>query len=221
MMDPSSGPLADYFWIAGVDSLSYGQHLNVNLNTGEKNNNGIVPAPVESTIEEDRALETDDPHPASPDVSPTSTPKLEQRDAFQRLSGLSNEARKSIQSVSTEQAATNSNRSSATIKAFQVYGNGNGDGSALADFDFDQALRKFASERDSFLDELSFSAGTFVPNRPGIHPKTQRITNDDPVGLKSGSGSMRRRLSFRDLNSMKRQPSMARAGKNQSHISLA
>ncbi|KAI9829047.1 MAG: hypothetical protein M1832_000070 [Thelocarpon impressellum] len=205
-MEPSSSPLADYFWIAGVDSLSYGQHLQVNLNSGEKVSNGLVPPPVESTIQEDRALENEDPPSASPETSPVRTPAHERPDPFRRLSRLSNEARKSIQSVSFEAPATSSNRSSATIRPSQL----NGAGIGIADFDFDTALKKFASERDSFLDELSFSAGTIVPNRPGMHPKAQRILNEDPSGLRSGSGSVRRRISFRDLNSVKRQPSMAR-----------
>jgi len=76
--------------------------------------------------------------------------------------------------------------------------------------DFDKALRKFASERDSFLSDLTLSAGVVVPNRPRPRPKTQRIVNEDAGGLKSGVGSIRRRISFRDMNSMKRQSSVNR-----------
>lgn len=81
--------------------------------------------------------------------------------------------------------------------------------------DFDRALRKFASERDSFLSDLTLSAGAVVPNRPKPRPKTQRIVNEEAAGLKSGGGSLRRRVSFRDMNSLKRQTSVARQGKYQ------
>lgn len=77
--------------------------------------------------------------------------------------------------------------------------------------DFDNALRKFALERDSFLSDLSLSAGAVVPSRLKPRPKTQRIVGEDVgVGLKSGVGSIRRRISFRDMNSMKRQSSVNR-----------
>lgn len=94
--------------------------------------------------------------------------------------------------------------------------------------DFDRALRKFASERDSFLSDLTLSAGAVVPNRPRPRPKTQRIVNEDAGGLKSGVGSIRRRISFRDMNSMKRQSSVNRSCKlsrvrdrSQGHATLA
>lgn len=80
--------------------------------------------------------------------------------------------------------------------------------------DFDKALRKFASERDSFLSDLTLSAGAVVPNRPKPRSKTQRIVNEEATGLKSGVGSIRRRISFRDMNSLKRQTSVARQGKH-------
>ncbi|KAI9801396.1 MAG: hypothetical protein M1825_003375 [Sarcosagium campestre] len=209
-MDPSSAPLADYFWIAGVDSLSYGQHLQLNPTTGEKTVTGVAAPPVESTIEEDRALEADTQR-QSGDFSENGEISAHRRtDSFQRLSRLSNEARMSIQSVSGEQlhAGTGSNRSSVTIKAVQP--NGQANGSGLSDYDFDRALLKFTSERDSFLDELTFSAGTVVQKKPATHPKAQRLTNADVNGVKTATGSVRRRISFRELSSMKRQPSMAR-----------
>jgi len=89
-----------------------------------------------------------------------------------------------------------------TIKGIQINGKG-----TLNDVDFEKALRKFASERDSFLSDLTLSAGAVVPNRPKPRPKTQKIVKEDAAGLKSGVGSIRRRISFRD---MKRQSSVAR-----------
>lgn len=112
-----------------------------------------------------------------------------------------------------ENKGTDSNRSSTTIKGIQINGTNNGTG-GLNDYDFEKALRKFASERDSFLSDLSLSAGAIMPNRPKPRPKTQRIISDETSAMKSGVGSIRRRISFRDMGSMKRQSSIARQGKS-------
>lgn len=162
---------------------------------------------MKTTIEEDKLAEVDEGTPTSPPF----TPRHVKRNSYQRLSRLSDEARLSIQSISLtpESRGTESNRSSATIRGAQVNGSG-----GLNDVDFDRALRKFASERDSFLSDLTLSAGAVVPNRPKPRPKTQRIVNEEAAGLKSGVGSMRRRISFRDMNGLKRQTSVARQGKH-------
>lgn len=138
---------------------------------------------------------------------------------------------------------SNSNRSSMTIKGNGGNGNGNGgsgDGagdnggapnsaavsprnSSLVDdsghFDFDKALLKFASERESFLSDLSLSAGAITPNnRPRSRLRPQKIVSEENSNssggnlLRSGIGSVRRHMAFRDMNSMKRQPSVARQG---------
>ncbi|KAI9789695.1 MAG: hypothetical protein M1816_005870 [Peltula sp. TS41687] len=200
-MDPSSAPLADYFWIAGVDSLSYGQHLKLNPETGEKEVNGVAPQPVESTIDEEKPLETT----LGPGQRASMHGSLDLNEYSNRFSKLSDEVSISAQSILMEQTNGKSNRSSATIRP--VYTNG----TRLSDHDFDKALRKFTSERDSFLDELSFSAGTVMPSRTTIHLRSSRLVNEDTTGIKSGSGSMKRHFSLRDMNSMKRQPSTARA----------
>lgn len=137
------------------------------------------------------------------------TPRRPKRNSYQRLSRLSDEARLSVASISvtSEGKGTDSNRSSATIRAVQVNGHSS---IGLNDVDFDRALRKFTSERDSFLTDLNFTAGAVVPNRPKPRPKTQKIVGEDASTLKSGVGSLRQRISFRDLNSVKRQPSLAR-----------
>ncbi len=161
-------------------------------------------APVEPTIEEDRAAEAEGD---SEDLK-GATSKKAKRNSYQRLSNLSDEARLSITSLSLspERKGTDSNRSSTTIKGSQI----NGNGRLLSDTDFENALKKFASQRDSFLSDLTLSAGAVVPNRPKARPKTQKIVNEDAAGLKSGVGSLRRRISFRDMNSMKRQSSVKR-----------
>uniref|UniRef100_A0A8H7TRC2 Uncharacterized protein n=1 Tax=Bionectria ochroleuca TaxID=29856 RepID=A0A8H7TRC2_BIOOC len=89
-------------------------------------------------------------------------------------------------------------------------------GGSMRDFDFDKALLKFAAEREDFLEDLTFSAGAKVQARPPmINPRAERIRADEAESgrmspLKSIKGSIRRRISFRDMNSMRRQPSTAR-----------
>ncbi len=185
------------FFFVGVDSqqLRWGREEDLTSNAPQ--------VPVEPTIEEDKLAEAEDP--SSNLIQ--STPRNSKRNSYQRLSRLSDEARLSISSFSPaqERNGTDSNRSSTTIKAIQVNNT-----AGLNDVDFEKALRKFTSERDSFLSDLTLSAGAVVPSRPKPRPKTQRIVNEDPSSLKSGVGSIRRRMSFRDMNSTKRQSSIAR-----------
>lgn len=192
----TSAPLADYFFIAGVESSQ--------VFDGKLAPEGLPTAPVEDTIEEDSALETySDERPQSP-AGPSS-------EAAKRRSRYSFEARKSIGSminIGSDPKSPPSNRSSITIKASeapQVVG-----GSGLSDADFEQALKKFANERESFIEDIHIAAGTVpTPTTKKPRPRTVRITQDEnglgAGGLKNGVGSLRRRLST--MNSMKRQPS--------------
>lgn len=110
-----------------------------------------------------------------------------------------------------------------TIKASGTNGTLNGSGpNLLGDFDFDRALMKFANERENFLDDLSFSAGATVQKPPPMtsarpNPRTDRLKVEEPESingvngrkspLRSVGGSIRRKISFRDMNSVKRQSS--------------
>ena len=214
MLDHSNSPLSDWFFIAGAwPSQLLAQFHNKSTGVDScqlrwRKDEELVDlapaAPVEPTIEEDKAAEAEG---YSPDLKGL-TPRKAKRSSYQRLSTLSDEARLSITSLSLspERKGTDSNRSSTTIKGPQI----NGNGRLLSDTDFENALKKFASQRDSFLSDLTLSAGAVVPNRPKPRPKTQKIVNEDAAGLKSGVGSIRRRISFRDMNSMKRQSSVKR-----------
>ena len=204
----TSAPLADYFWIAGIDSISYSDNVFGPLSP--KTNGAGPPSPaVDTTIEE--GSEGEGPV-AQPNGTPRATAKHSRNNSWNRLSKLSNEARNSIKTL--DELDTTSNRSSVTIKAPT---NGNGHG-GFGDFDFDKALMKFANERENFLDDLSFSAGVPEPVRPPMtNPRAERIRVEegDVLGvtakrspLRSVGGSIRRRMSFRDMNNMKRQPSM-------------
>lgn len=190
----TSAPLADYFFISGIESSQVYDERALTI---------PPPAPVEDTIDENVALETTYENRPNTPGSPAETTKRRSRYSF--------EARKSIGSIVTagEPTTPASNRSSTTIKGLAVNGNGTG-APGLSDDAFEEALKKFASERDSFLEDISFSAGTITtPTLKKPRPKTVRITQDENTmggaGLKGGVGSLRRRLST--MNSMKRQPS--------------
>ncbi|KAK5110727.1 hypothetical protein LTR62_005604 [Meristemomyces frigidus] len=193
---PSSGdtaaPLADYFFISGIESSQVYEERTVTAST-------LPSAPVQDTIDEDRPLETHgDARPLTPG-SPT--------DAAKRRSRYSFEARKSIGSIITagDTAVPASNRSSTTIKGVS---SSSGGVAGLSDDAFEEALKKFASERDSFLEDIHVSAGVVpTPTQRRPRPRTVRITQDESAppsaaGVKGGVGSLRRRLST--LNSMKR-----------------
>lgn len=203
-------PLADYFWIAGVDGSEI---LDTFQRLGEdyRANGAASPGPaLADTIQEDADAEEEH----NPDGVSRPNSMLfagaGHRGSAQRLSTLSKT------SEGTNGTGSNSNRSSMTVKGASSPLRA----SALfsEDFDFDSALFKFANERESFLTDLSLSAGAITPNtRPRSRVRTQKIVSEDapsPGGnlLRSGIGSVRR--SFRDMNSMKRQPSIARQCEN-------
>ena len=200
--DPPSAPLADFFWIAGVDGSEI---FDIFAKLGEEYNAARSQStPMTDTIEEDADAEeaTDLVNGASPGAS--------KRNSYQFLAKPVDEARLSFRSFTSENRDTQSNRSSMTIKGTQ---SPNGT-SFLNDVDFDNAIRKFATERDSFLSDLSLNSNsnTATPNRPRPRPKTQKIVAEEVNPLKSGIGSVRRHMSFREMSSMKRQPSVARQG---------
>lgn len=242
-MDTTSPPLADYFWIAGIESIVY---------------EDVPPAaPVENIIVEDREpLDHDGANDvtrngsSSRTSSATGSQRLpaarhSRQNSGNRFSKLSLENRLSLATLDDLDGNTSSNRSSATIRPAQIKpaecgatgtngtnANGHsapngvtmsmfeGGGQFPDNFDFDSALVKFAAERESFLDDLSFSAGAKVEARtPMINPRAERIRADggEPAGgrispFKSIKGSIRRKMSFRDMNSVRKQPSTLRPG---------
>ncbi|KAF1987997.1 DENN-domain-containing protein [Aulographum hederae CBS 113979] len=194
-VDASAVPLADYFFISGIESTQV-------YDEKTQNNGTTSPAgALDDTIEEDRALEVDEPpRPKSTEFSPDNGAK-------RRSSRLSYDPRKSTGSfiALAETKTSDSNRSSATIKGIQI------NGTELTEADFEKALRKFAEERETFLEDIQFSAGAVVTpasRTPRPRPKTQRIVSEDVGSLRSGVGTLRRRIST--MSSMKRQPSVVR-----------
>lgn len=198
--DGSSVPLADYFFISGIESSQvYDERAQPNAASI------VTTPPVDETIEEDQALETDSIRPVSQEGVPNG-------DSTRRRSDRYSEHRTSVGTIIGSDAKQSaSNRSSTTIRGVQMLG-----GSGLSEQDFENALRKFASERDNFLEEIQFTAGVAqqnrsTPTRPP-RPRPQRVQpapNDEGGNLRSGVGSIRRRISTMQ-SSLKRQSSVAR-----------
>ncbi|KAI9729849.1 MAG: hypothetical protein M1834_006598 [Cirrosporium novae-zelandiae] len=215
--EPSpSAPLADYFWIAGLD----GSEILEAFKSTEPENPPLSPLPIAQTIQEDVAEEAEQEEEKEDEGQ--RTPTSEKRHSFLRLSKVSDDLRLSLQSFSDSfgesfgESSTSkgraSNRSSRTIKAGGDNGSKTPD---LNDVDFDKALRDFASGRDRFFStDLSLAPeNNAIPNRPKPRPKTQKIVSEEVPAtptLQRGIGSIRRLTSFRDTNSMRRQPSVAR-----------
>ena len=223
METATSAPLADYFWIAGLESVSYGD--------------SPPPTPqVESTIAEDELECSDSINGDVANGAPKAAARHSRQSSNNRISKLSNEARFSISTVDAD-GNTKSNRSSATIRPVNNGPVNNGavsnttsppsEANPLSDFDFDNALYKFAAEREHFLEDLSFTAGAKTQSRPPMaNPRAERIKADDadlsgrrsPLRSIRGSirgsikGSIRRKMSFRDMNSIRKQPAPAKPG---------
>jgi hypothetical protein len=196
-------PLADFFWIAGVDGQDI---LDTYIRLGNVSNgtNGVHSNGVGDTIAEDEDAEQE---VSSILESPRPTSQHSKRSSRRTLSRLSDEAQMSIRSLDTA-----SKRSSVTIKAGPSPGPRIS--ALLNDADFDKALKQFASDRDSFFLDLTFSAGAVTqPPRSRPKPKTQKIVAEDiQPSVTRGIGSIRRHMSFREMNSLRRQPSVNRNG---------
>ncbi|KAH7040456.1 AEX-3 domain-containing protein [Microdochium trichocladiopsis] len=208
-MDESSAPLADYFWIAGIESISYQDFPSSATSTQ-----------VDTVIAEDGEPEDAD----EPNGLLKRAARRSQQNAGHRLSKSS--IANTIHTLDELDGNTRSNRSSATIRPVPTpaAAAASQDGLlSMADFDFDKALVKFAAERENFLDDLSFSAGAKTQARPPmVNPRTERIKADENASgrlspLKSirGSirGSIRRKISFKDMSSARKPPGPPKPGK--------
>ena len=203
----ASTPLADFFWIAGVDSSdllkTYAQLSRATLPKS--------PGGLEDTIEEDQDAEQSSVLESPRPISRSST-----SDPWNRFSKISNGSSRQLKPLNGDTTGTASNRSSATIRPIQSDAPTAVD--LMDDVDFENALRSFAADRESFLFDLNLSAGAITQSNRTTRqrPKTLKIKGDDttaPTGLKSSLGSVRRHMSFRDMNSIKRQSTIGRNGK--------
>ena len=204
-MDTSetSRPLADYFWIAGLDS----QQLIDAFSRQRWSQDPVDPNGLGLIIKEEAADENDE---SSILQSPRDSTAQSRPNSYQRLSKLSDEARDTLQS---RDGATDprSNRSSLTVRAAPPPAN-HRLSSAMSELDFDKAMTRFATNRDDFYLDLTFTPIDTKPARSTSRPQTQRIVaQDESSSLTNRNfGSIRRHLSFKDMSSAKRQPSIAR-----------
>ncbi|KAI1841977.1 hypothetical protein JX266_011837 [Neoarthrinium moseri] len=210
-MDNASAPLADYFWVAGIETISY-QDFPLPSTTTQ----------VDTTIEEDGEPEEEtDKRDSVSSLPPKNVARHSRQNSGNRLS------KASIHTLEEMDGNTRSNRSSATIRPNPPPGGNVQEGmmggvpSFLEGFDFDKALLKFAAERENFLEDLSFTAGAKTQARPPmVNPRTERIKADEaasgrmsPLKNLRGSirGSIRRKISFRDMNSVRKAPTPSKA----------
>lgn len=209
-MDSASTPLADYFWIAGIELASL------------KDPSPAQPTnQLENTISEDAEADESE---ASPQAGTArASARHSRHNSTNRLSKISNSDRLSFQALEELDVGTRSNRSSTTIRPSQLNGTGQAGGESTSafgqDFDFDTALIKFAVEREKFLEDLTFSAGAKLESRPPmVNPRTERLKGADGEQsgrmspLRSIRGSIRRKISFRELSSARKQPTVPRPG---------
>lgn len=243
-MDNSSTPLADYFWVAGIEHVAY--------DDGLPSQQPPQPQQLDDTIAEDGEGEGENADSLARAPS-RATARHSRDNSVNRLSTISKLSITPSFSGSSEGRAleeldgnTRSNRSSATIRAnpapnfaggnangnfFAGFGGPGGEGIGFdgvpADFDFDKALLKFAAERENFLDDLSFTAGAKIQSRPPmVNPRTEKLKAEDADSsgrkspLKSIRGSIRRKISFRDMNSVRKQPLPPRTGMYWTHSHL-
>lgn len=202
----TSWPLADYFWIAGVDGQQLADAFSRSRWSYEPNDStGIDSIIKEETTNNDQSSILQSPRPSI---------NHSRHDSYQRLSQLSDEARYSIRSLNSPVGSVHprSNRSSLTVKPAENT-SAPRMSSAITELDFEQAIKKFMTDRDTFFLDLTFNpAEKAKPVRPKSRIQTQKIVvPDEPSPLPNRNfGSIRRHLSFKDMASTKRQPSMAR-----------
>lgn len=195
--DRSGLPLADFFWIAGVDSLSYDKD---DLSDGDESpdrRQSFIAPPIK---EEDDGIENGFHHenPALNNGPSKASARHSRHGSNPKI------LNRPLSTVTTD--STDSRRSSqATITALNPQKG--------SDQDFNRAMKKFATEREDFLAELSFSAGAQTSSKATKLSKALRVKNEDPSQIRrSGMGGIARRISFRDMGSAKRQSSVGRSG---------
>ncbi|KAH8888178.1 DENN-domain-containing protein [Thozetella sp. PMI_491] len=240
-MDNSSTPLADYFWVAGIENISYGD-IPAPLagvpasNTGHNSGTSASQQPQQQQQPlNDIIAEDCEPEPVDATVSSSAraTARHSRHSSGNRFSKLSLALTGDGRFIDEFDSGTKSNRSSATIRPVpppngapapngaappENMAAGPREGGLFGDFDFDKALLKFAAERENFLDDLTFSAGAKIQSRPPmVNRATERLKAEEaePSGrkspLRSIKGSIRRKMSFRDMNSVRKQPIGPRA----------
>lgn len=203
IVEAQSLPLADYFFICGLEPARLFDSSN-----GSTTNGGTAPG---SPFNGDK-IDEDGPYNADSDQRPGSSNGTSE--AGRRRARFSYEARKSITSVlDLESQIPASSRSSTTIRAVAPETE-----TPMDEQGFMKALQSFTTEREAFLGDINaatlFSAGQGPPPaKPRPKAKTQRIVGDERRDV----GTMRRRLST--MNPLSRQSTTSKRRKS-GHPSL-
>ncbi|RMD44598.1 hypothetical protein DV735_g504, partial [Chaetothyriales sp. CBS 134920] len=198
-------PLAEYFWIAGVDDAQLLDAFTPARWSYEGSDahghGGAAERPPGETIEEDGDAEEE--ATLSPLASPTSS-------SFQRLSRLSSSTPDSFADSDGGTTRIRSNRSSRTILAKPP--REHIPSMLISDQDFEKAMDKFTNDRESFFLDLNFNSIGSKSKLDGrrTRQKTQKIVADDASPNSNSMpsraiGSVRRHLSFKDGPNFKRQ----------------
>lgn len=218
---PLDPPLADYFWIAGIDSMSYGEYVPQEPKLTDRRSFSDQLLEAIDAHDEEEANEDDQDHNylstngtmngSSPRRSSnghsngTGTGTSSPTNRLSSGSGGPLQQPTSRSSTPSELVRNSSTSSNSTLTEHSVKDSA---AQKKKDFDFDKALLKFAAERDVFLEDLSFSAGTILPNKPLTHPRAQKVVSEDVPSRLEKASSIRRRISLRDLTSMRRSSSV-------------
>lgn len=228
--ETSDRPLADYFWIAGLDTQDLlDAFAKEEQNKASDVNEVGLGRPVDETIQEDAAAEE-----LAEEVpeSPVASSKHSRQNSYNKLLNRRSTANSSILSSDTITNAPNI-PSHATIRRVvspntQIPLPDSSDfwqdpptprqSRIMNDIDFDDVMKRFTSDRDAFYLDLNFRSDAVAP-QPSMsiskpRPRTQRIIADDLEPMPStptrALGSVRRHMSFKEMNSTRRQPSIAR-----------
>lgn len=225
-------PLADYFWIAGVDIHDLTEAYKPDAEARDVPppiHDNLVTRTVDEIIEEDAAAEDSESSYAD---SPTlSTSKHSRQDSHQKLNRLSSN-RSSVQSID-KLSRLSSVHSNSTIRrvvtSSHLPDSPTSPGAPklstdirvsalISDADLEKVLRRYTKDKDAFYLDLSVKPPAPMEKRrlkstSKARPRTQRIVAEDLESTPSPNrtlGSVRRHMSFKDLNSTKRAPSIAR-----------
>ena len=197
-------PLADYFWIAGVETISYDD------------------VPWRPSPQADKTIDEHSGSDSSKKIIPSSTTRANacysRQSCVNRLFKVSNDSQDSVKTLEEPCGNGRCNRSSTAIRPAGGGSNGIRHDHSIGDLDFDKALLKLSTDWKNFLD-MSFSAGAKLQARPPtVNSRVERIKADGSEfngrnsPLRSITGSIRRKMSFRDMNGVRKSLMAPRTG---------
>lgn len=189
--DSCSAPLVDYFFITGIEASQ--------IYDSTTNDNPISPTSPTTNVHQQRADY----------FEPTSPTSIHSPTYFNKRSRLSFVENFECSNNTFERKSVRGNRDSAGIHGVQE---NEAVTSPLSEMNFDEALRKFISDRDTFLEDIKNDSAN-LNNRNSSRPKTMihRLSGQGHKRESSNAGSIRKRLSA--INPLSRQSTVARQRK--------